>query len=405
MSNSIYSHLLLKEALDSLPASFDCPTIFLPSESSLLSTKFEKFFIESHIFQPAFIHGNFCSLRGQGVELKGDRLITGLGFTLQRVCVVVKQENLYDRGRSVKIVLIDKPLIGDFKVDSVNTKRATLFSGGGPSEWLATAPLIETDFFDSLARMRKTYLLIEGFEQQAAQRIFDLSQQAANGLFRFSPNLAQQSETIETDIERAAYATLHAWVFAHFLEISSRKDDAIKSKMKEMPADDVVLCWLQAPNEMLGKRLGAALSARCAAELEALDGIVSPHQKLSALGRLQSNVSRVIGEVCKLKEVTGEHLVAGFVLLVKNVSIQVYFAHVSHVEMLLSVHSDSLALGQGAYGLSTLQSALDVLVQLKVRTSVTQQGSSRMARLAELKRVDEVSNSGGSSQQVSTVLF
>jgi len=70
-------------------------------------------------------------------------------------------------------------------------------------------------------------------------------------------------------------------------------------------------------------------------------------------------------ETCRVSQITGEHLVPAFSILIRYAGLNAFYAHIVHIEMLLVVHANSLALGQGAYALSTFQSALEFLTQLK----------------------------------------
>ena len=343
--------------------------LLVPCASSLTERKWEKFFFESHLMEPAYIPGTFCNWRGQAVEVKADRVITSLGFKEQRVCTVLQQDSVFEFGRSIKILVIDRPLIGNFAppADPSERQRASLHAGGGPCEWLAAAPLVESDFFDSLSKFRKTFLLVEGFENAFAQRITELSQTASLALIKYSKNLESQRSQIENDVERAAYATLHAWIFPHIMSTSRLRDEEVKAKISMLPADDVLLALMQAPNELIAgtKRLVAFCESRLIGSLKAVDTIISPHQKLSAFARVLEMLSQGISEACKGVQVSGEHLVPAFAILIRHANLNVFYAHIVHVEMLLGVHANSLALGQGAYALSTFQSAIEFLTQLK----------------------------------------
>ena len=269
----------------------------------------------------------------------------------------------------MKIYIIDKPLIGEYAqpTDPSERQRASLHAGGGPCEWLAAAPLVESDFFDNLSKFRKTFLLVEGFEGATAQRISDLSQTATLALLKYSKSLEAQRAQIENDIERAAYATLHAWICPHIMSTTRLRDEEVKLKISMLPTDEALLALMQAPAELVEgtRRLVAFCESRLVASLKAVDSIISPHQKLSAFSRVLETLTQGVSEACRGVQVSGEHLVPAFAILIRHANLNVFYAHIVHVEMLLVVHANSLALGQGGYALSTFQSALEFLTQLK----------------------------------------
>ena len=316
---------------------------------------------ESHVFkQTAFQTSMLANSRGQSVELKGERVLTGLGFPQQRVCQVLGWENVFVDTRTVRVCLIDKPLYGEF-VQETEKKRATIFNGGGPCEWLAVAPLVETGFFDRLQFTRKSFLLVEGYEKETAIRIRQIADSTGAALLDVEPAFKREAETVLTDIERAAYASLHSWLFPHLvsLPINQEKERNLRMKISDLPGAESLMVVYQAPKEMQSKKLVSLIVSRCESEIAKLDEIVSPHQKLSTLSRL----SIAMGSV--LTEMSGEHLVAGFVVLIKDAKmLNWYYPHISHMEMLLAAHPNTLALGQAAYALSAFQSALDFILNV-----------------------------------------
>jgi len=195
---------------------------------------------------------------------------------------------VFEFGRTLKLFIIDRPLIGDFSqpVDAAERKRASLHAGGGPCEWLAAAPIVESDFFDTLSKFRKTFLLVEGFETATAQRISEMSHAATLALVKYSKNLESQKAQIETDVERAAYATLHAWIFPHILNTTRLRDEEVKCKLKSLPADESLLTLMQAPSELITncRRLVVFCEARLVEGIKALDTIISPHRSFPLSG-------------------------------------------------------------------------------------------------------------------------
>ena len=322
----------------------------------------DKVLVEAHVFKQTFLAAMLANGRGQSVEIRGDRVLTGLGFAQQRVCQVLGWENVTFEAKTVRICVLDKPLYGDFEEaedQAVERRRATLFNGGGPCEWLAVAPLIETGFFDRLQFTKKTFLLIEGYEKETATRIRQIAQVTGSALLEVEPSFRREAEAILTDIERAAYASLHSWLFPHLVAVNATKDGNLKKKLSALPSAESLMTIFQAPKELQNKKAVAAVISRCSADFRGLDEIISPHQKLSALTRLSTAMGTLFSELCGSS--SGEHLVTGFIILVKEVNLTVFFPHVSHMEMLLAAHPNTLALGQGAYALSAFLSAMDFL--------------------------------------------
>ena len=404
-SDIFYNRIVSSESFKSGAQRLESGVILLPTSSSLNRTSFDNFFIESHLLEIAYISGVYCNWRGQALEIKGDRVITGVGFPTQRGCQILDRVNVYELGRSLQVFVIDKPLVGDYITDPADSKRASMHGGGGPSEWLAAAPIVETDFYDKLQKFRNTFLLVDGFENAAALRISEISSSATDALLNFSQQLLSKKKLIQDDVERAAYATLHVWLYPHLLDVCLIKDNILKNKITQLPNDEMLLILLQAPSDVIANH--KKVSAMCTRlEITHIDTIVSPHQKLSAFSRLFESTNQALSSVIKKNDITGEHIIAIFAVIIKNSNMHSFHAHVMHVEMLLSTHPNSLALGQGAYALSTFQSALEVLIQLKGRGPSSARSSLKIpeSRSSESEQYNEaVDNTAKANRPVLAV--
>jgi hypothetical protein len=318
--------------------------ILLPSSKILAAVGSQNYatkcFIDSHIIQSIHIPGMFVTLRGHGAELKGDRITVN---GPKRVTAIVTQtESVYDLGSSLKILVIDRPLVGEY------TPPPPLTASGdsvGPSEWLAGCPLIESDYFEKILRLKKSFILVPGYESLLADRIRTLSLSAARAVLNYSPTADTPVEVIADEIERAGYVTLNSTIFSHFLEYCGIvKGDPI-------PVTLELLEEIDSPADLRGDRKFIELiKIEIIPKFNELEKILNPVSKLETL--------KIILEICtrkilKIQNPSSEHFLTCMILgLAGSGGYTRAPAHAAHMEMTGRVGVDS-----SGFALTTYQTA------------------------------------------------
>ena len=335
--------------------------VVLPSELVLRQlTKpvfSSKKFAEAHILQAAHIPGLFCSARGQGVELRGDRLIL---TSAAHVATILQSETIFDFSESFRVVIVDKPLDPSFGV-SMDTVSADPLkpSGGGPSEWLASCPMLENDFFERIVKLRKTFVLCPGFEAHLGARIRDMSAQCAGSLLRYLPSgLNASAQLVQADIERSAYASLHAFIFPHLMRCVDENPSL--SKNLALPLERV-LREMRAPVDLLAvhKSLESLLPLRVGADFTKLGQSITPQQKVNALTRIVDTLTCVLGEM-GIRNFSSEHLLAAMTAALMVSGLAKAPAHMAHMDMFLVNHPE-LAMDKSSFAVATFSSSLEFL--------------------------------------------
>ncbi|KAF4674615.1 hypothetical protein FOL47_009006 [Perkinsus chesapeaki] len=378
------------------------PVILVPCSRCLSgqpeSSSLSRHQIEAHILQSAHVPGQYCNLRGQGLEVKSDRVVTGAGFAQRRVCHITQTENMC-RGkldqRSLRILVLDRPVCGPYNTGKGGAGPASL-AMAGPCDWLAACPQAENDFYDRIFGFRQTYLLVPGYEKAAAVRIRDIAADAVAAVERFEassfsglvrPVSAPPGSDIKFEVERTAYATLHAFLFSHILEYTLPSDTKLADRIRNYSTSGsinvrTVLAAASAPKDILAAK--TEVLARCVQSLEVelgkLDNQITPMDKLSSITAALEHCQKLVSEIVRSSmlagasghgggqtrvEVSADHVLAMFVASIAslantrshaNARLQIN-AHTCHIDMYVEAHEE-LKFSQGQYALSTLHSAL-----------------------------------------------
>ena len=357
-----YEHLLTSSALIVLPSS----SILQSSiPKSVYSTKK---FAESHILLSAHIPGLFCSVRGHPVEQRGDRLITSStnadSSSSRNVSTITQSENMYDFGNAFKVAVVDRPLVaGDWTGSSAGAGGGSpvVQSGGGPSEYLSCVPLVESDIFEKLVKLRRTYILTPGFETLLASRIKDLSTVAANQVARYLTP-APPVPVIQADIERAAYATLHAWIYPHLVDAlgdnanlvtnvtTSKSPDRVEHVLREMQSSVAVLSNYRTLMPILESEL-TPLFAKLAQG-------VTPQQKINYLTQIVDKIESIYATNLKMTEFGAEEVLAALAVAVILCGYLKGPVDIAYAGMLLSCHPE-LAGEKGAFSVATFNTCIE----------------------------------------------
>ncbi len=349
------------------------PLVIVPSRQVLeqlgKSVYSTKKFIDSHIFQAAHVPNLFCSMRGCAIEVRGDRVFPAMRSSLKASppITVLQSENIYDAGNSVRVLVVDRPLFGEYTVKEGGVIEGAPTSSdtnptSGPSEYLAACPMVENDFIEKIAKLRKTFLLTPGYEIDFATRIKELAYTASSQLIRYLQPPVPELNTVRADIERVAYASLHAYLFAHLQDalgenvvLSKNCSDASHVRL------DVILRELQAPNDVLVAmdKLIPLLNSMIVPDLAKLQRAVTPQQKLNYLADIVEKLNNVFKEI-KIEHCSAEHLVAGMTMALILAKSDKAHVHVAHIEMYMAVHTE-LSMEKCAFAFATFNSCVEFL--------------------------------------------
>eukprot|EP00933_Yihiella_yeosuensis_P035495 TRINITY_DN2904_c0_g1_i4.p1 TRINITY_DN2904_c0_g1~~TRINITY_DN2904_c0_g1_i4.p1 ORF type:complete len:443 (-),score=74.41 TRINITY_DN2904_c0_g1_i4:263-1591(-) len=362
--------------------------LLVPCADCLEGESFGQVFAETHLLQATCVPGCYMNLLGQGVEIKSSTVSTHLGFQEPRVCEVLQNDSMYDLGNSFKVLVIDKPLSGRYKplkgassaVSSQPAAAATTAasSTAGTSEpsaedWLNTAPGIQGDLFDQVDRFRKTFIPVPGCEMSTAERIRDICREATQRLIRHHKlTLPSQHRQLEYVVSRNAYAALHSFVFPHLKRSLAQAEDRLQQAIWSY---NTVEELVQAIPGAQGRGLGLVDVRTSSKELEAMDGKIAPHEKISCIDKAHSELQKCISECARHNspgsqiEITGDDVLSLFILAVYGSRVQHFFAHVAHVDMYLQTASsksggtESARFEEAGYAASALQAGLQFFLE------------------------------------------
>ena len=348
--------------------------IVLPTTSVLeklgKSVYSTKKFLESHVLQSAHVPGLFCTIRGNAVEIRGDRVVPTFTGASTRSCTasIVQTENIYDLGHSFKVIIVDRPLCGEIIRDTDGSRKPdkaaspAVQSGGGPSEFLSHSAMIETDFFEKLKKLKNTYILCPGLESHFANRIRELATQTANQLIRYLPPPVPSFQLVQADIERVAYATLHGYLFPHIGSSVGENETLVKNCAdKSAVRLEHVLREAQAPEEIVVnlKTILPFIEAIVVPEISKMNEAITPQQKINYLLLASEKLTSIYREN-RIKGTSAEHLLAGMMIAIICAKLQRGNVHVPHMSMFLSVHPE-LSAEKGSFAVTTFQSCLEFL--------------------------------------------
>ena len=370
-SNPFYE-TLRREFEQTLIASIqrDPPALVVVPSSAALSlipkgVLTSKKFAESHILLSAHVPGLYCSVRGNPVEHRNERLVLTLE-SVRLVSSVISVENVYEFGYSFKVLLVDKPLTADRGNvgDSAATETKT---GGGPSEYLAAVPLVETDFLEKVIKLRKTYILVPGYETHLAARIRDISNMAGNQVVRYlasPPGLA----VVQADIERSVYATLHAWIYPHLVnsagdqsrfagKLSDRSLIRIEQVLREQEASIKILQHC--------KQIAQVVEAEVVPIFAKIALGVTPQQKINHMVNVLEKIGSVLAHQFHISGAGGEDILAVLTVAVILANYDKAQIDLAYADMFLSAHEE-LKNTKAAFAVTNLRTCIEFLLTLTI---------------------------------------
>jgi hypothetical protein len=292
------------------------------------------------------------------VEIRGNRVFPAMtGGPIN----IIQSENLYDGGQAVRVMVVDRPLEGEFigstpKTDETSPRMAA----NGPSEYLSTCPMVENDFVEKISKLRKTFLLLPGYETVFAGRIKELANTTASQLLRYLRPPVPELSLVRADIERVAYASLHAFVFGHLRKVLGENDMLNLGDGSELRVE-LVLRERQAPSDIFPvlDKLIPNVKNRICPEFDKLQKAITPQQKLNYL----SNITETLGTIfqdTKIEHCSTEHLLAGMAIAFVIDKCQHARVHVAHMEMYLAAHPE-LAMEKCSFAFATFNSCVEFL--------------------------------------------
>lgn len=371
-SNPFYEYLrqnhedLLVSAIQREPPS----VLVVPSSQALMGVSKSVFqskrFAESHILFSAHIPGLFCSVRGSPVEFRNDRLILTVEGT-KHVCPVSSTESIYDFGNAFKVLVVDKPLIrvrsdeteATTALGSGKTPDSIIRTGGGPSEYLAAVPLIETDFIEKVSKLRRSFLLVPGFEGHLALRIKEMSTIAGNQVVRYLPAPTPPVSVIQQDIERAVYATLHAWIYPHIQSVVENKTLFAENLKKPT---SLILRELEAPPGLLSNISGveSAVKSEICPIFQKLMIAITPQQKINGIVAAQERIGDILKTRFQIPSPGAEDILA---LLTSAIVLSNHtqgIADLAYCLMFLQSHEE-LRSSKAAFAVTTFSTCIEFL--------------------------------------------
>jgi len=347
---------------------------------------FSQVFMETHITQSTHVPGCFMNLLGQGLEIGDSSVSTHLGFAEHRVCEVLQRESIHESscGGCVRVLVLDKPLIGRFKAisgqvapSSPDKARPVIVPGDSPTDWINSATHIHDAFCDQLNHFRKTFVQVPGCESSTAERIREITEAIRKRLIKHHSltELSQQRQ-LDYQVSREAYALLHTFVFPHLQRmLASHESRLEKAIMSYASLNDLVM---DIPG-VAGRGLALIDLRSCSEQLELLDDKISPHEKISCINEAHSMLQRCVEEGVRggskaagggVVEITGDDVLSLFIMALRGAgSLKHRLAHVAHVEMYLqgaagrSGSNEAARFEEAGYAVAALQAALQFFLE------------------------------------------
>lgn len=364
--------------------------IIVPCAECLEDDNFSVVFVETHLLRTARIPGCYMNLVGQGVEVTDTGVSTHLGFMEQRSCELLQSESMYDFGHTFRVFVTDKPLIGKYNIlpgaaDRSPPKPAQSTADVINTEWLDTAPNISHDFYDQVARFRKTYVRVAGCEQSMAERIREITAGTAQRLIKHH-KVQQSTHLREIDIEVShhAYVALHSTLFPHLKHILAGPEEQLGKAMRSYPSARELAEVIPGARE---RRLDLVDVGPSAQQLALMDREITPHGKISCIDKAHSLLQQSSEAYAKAAvaaggpggavEITGDDILSLFILAAHASGAKTPLAHVAHVEMYLQTASgrsggaDAARLQETGYAVSAFQAALQFILDEKRRSGAT----------------------------------
>ena len=357
-----YEQLIVQSVGREPPGLIVVPSAASLSQSISKPIYTSKKFVESHVLISAHVPGLYSSVRGSPVEYRSDRLIlTSEG--MKHVSPVTSSESMYDFGHAFKVLVVDKPLFPGI-VDNSNPRTAShpQRSGGGPSEYLAAVPLVESDYVEKISKLRRSFLLVPGYESHLAVRIKEMSTIAATQVLRYLPSPIPAVSAVQQDIERATYATLHAWIFSHIL--SSVQDDKklFNQNLVKQCGIEAILRESEAPPVLRSNLsvIEASVRADIAPHINKMNISVTPQQKINALVAAQEQIGHLLKSKLQITAPGAEEVLAVLLVAVVVCGYTQAPADVAYALMFLDAHED-LRNSKAAFAVATLNTCVEFL--------------------------------------------
>jgi hypothetical protein len=272
---------------------------------------------------------------------------------------------MYDFGHSFKVLVVDKPLLRSgsetqASANHVTINKTTVKTGGGPSEYLAAVPLIETDFIEKVSKLRKTFLLVPGYETHLAARIRDMSSIAASQVLRYLPPPCPVLAVVQQDIERAVYATLHAWIYPHIAQtVGERKVFTENVNRGDLTA---ILRQLGSPSVITSNLPGieSAVKTEVCPILERMGVSVTPQQKINAITSAQERIGEILKTRLKIAAPGADEVIALLTVALVLGRVNQAVADLAYALIFLSAHEE-LSSSKAAFSVATFSSCVEFL--------------------------------------------
>jgi hypothetical protein len=232
-------------------------------------------------------------------------------------------------------------------------------TGGGPSEYLAAVPLIETDFIEKVSKLRRSFLLVPGFEGHLALRIKEMSTIAGNQVVRYLPSPTPPVSVVQQDIERAVYATLHAWIYPHIQ--SAVESKTLFAENLKKPTS-LILRELEAPSGLLSNIAGveSAVKSEICPIFQKLMIAITPQQKINGIVAAQERIGDILKTRFQIPSPGADEILA---LLTSAIVLSNHtqgIADLAYCLMFLQSHED-LRSSKAAFAVTTFSTCIEFL--------------------------------------------
>ncbi|KAF8821559.1 hypothetical protein IE077_001874 [Cardiosporidium cionae] len=287
------------------------------------------------------------------IELRNGCISTSFGFKEQRVCNVLKEENMYDQSAVFKVVCIDRPLQGRFEgslTASLRESKQSNFLTALDSEsvletmknWLQGSTL-SAPLEAKIKSFEKTYVLTAGLENDAARRIAQICsemQLAIDSIWRISQQNPLKHQQLYQIVERYAYIRLYPFLWNHLLQSLSAREAKLKKG---------ILFHIRDKNSLLEslqvRPILCTIDVKLLTEkLETMESLQTPHEKLSCLQAVHKLIYSAIEDRMKKQltytresiEVSADDVLGLLISTVGKSMLSNGLAHLAHMEMLIS---------------------------------------------------------------------
>ncbi|SJK86231.1 conserved Plasmodium protein, unknown function [Babesia microti strain RI] len=292
--------------------------LLLPSPNSLVGVKISKSLIGKLYLN------RYVTLDGRGVRVDEDGVSTEFGFKEARTCNILQHTEII-RDTTLKVITIDRPLVGKFEkwldeyslIEFVGSDYTPQNIRKSVYQWSHTNNMIAEKLFAEITLLRKTLLMITGFEAQVAKIIYSVCEST------ISDSSNPQKWKLLGIIHRFIYCELHDCIWKHLKHIYSAMEGIIINNIKITGPESALSAY----------KFQSSLNIIPAAmELKKIESCICPFQKVNHLTSSFTLIRQASRSIVEIDTAVQDLLSICIVALIAS-GLEDKLAHAAHMDM------------------------------------------------------------------------